>query len=224
MRLKTTLIMATALFANNVNAEQNNSKSSDVYLSFEYGQQKSKLKSGGFNTAGNFNASGSDEDKSNTLGAKIGLDLKDKWRFDIGYRKYKSQDFTTDSFLPPTPTFFYQSKVKANAIMVTAYYDLFSINKFKFYGGVGIGASDIKISTNDNVVRGSASKREFSWQTELGAEYPLTKKLKFNIGLRYVDLGKAKINLETVGSAAPAGDFTAEFSSREVFLGLRYNF
>lgn len=224
MRLKSTLIIATTLFANNVNADQTNLKTTNVYLSVEYGQQKSKLESGGFNTAGNFSNSGNDEDKGNTIGLKIGLDLKGKWRFDLGYRNYKSQDYTTDSFLPPTPTFFYVSKAKAKTIMVTAYYDLFKFNKLKFYGGVGIGASDVKISTNDLVVRGSANERKFSWQTEFGAQYPVTNNLKFNIGLRYVDLGKSKINLETVDGAAPAGDFTAEFTSREVFIGLRYNF
>ena len=224
MRFKTTLIIATTLFANNVNADQNSLKSTNVYLSVDYGQQKSKLKSGGFNTIGNFSASDNDEDKGHTIGVKLGLDLKGKWRFDIAYRKYEDQDYTTDSFLPPTPTFFYISKSKAKTIMATAYYDLFKFKKLKFYGGLGIGASNVKISTNDGVVGGSVNERKFSWQTEFGAEYPLTNKLMFNIGLRYVDLGKSKINLETVVGAAPAGDFTADLSSREIFLGLRYNF
>jgi len=216
-------VVSISLQTKIAHAEWSKWKEVDRYLAVEIGQHDSKMRSGGFNTAGAFENTNNDEANGKLFSIKAGVEIN-KWKFDIGYRQYESQDYTTDGFRPPTPIFFYDSKLKAKAVMVTAYYDFYEYNKLDFYGGAGIGESRVEISTTDGVVEGSGSETNFFWQVELGVEDPITNSLVLNVGLRYVDLGKTEINLHRLGGGAQAGNFTADLTSEELFFGLRYIF
>lgn len=214
------IIFATVFVVNQAYAGWNDSK---VYIGAEIGKSRSQMNSGGFNTAGPHENTNDDRDSEKLFGIKLGLKLDDRWRFDVGYRKYGDQNFVTDSFEPPTPTFFYDSKIKTKAVIASAYYNIYKNNKLDLYGGAGLGAARTKVSTTDFVVEGSGSDTNLVWQVELGADYSLTESLTVNAGLRYVDLGKTKIDLNNlIGN--DAGDFSADLTSKEVFLGLRYIF
>lgn len=224
MKHRLMMIAASMLIVNAVHAEWPKFDDTKVYFGAEIGKSSSKLKSGGFNTSGPHENTNSDKESGNLYGLKIGIKPSDKWRFDIGFRRYENHDYITSSFQPPTPTFFYNSKVKSKAGILSAYYDFYKFENLNFYSGVGVGVSRTKVSTSDTVVEGSATETNFAWQVELGTDYPLTEALTLNAGIRYVDLGKTTVDLQTMGLGGPAGDFTADLSSKEVFLGLRYTF
>lgn len=192
---------------------------STTYIAAEYALGSMKLKSGGLNTAGPHMNTGDDRTGGSQLGIKIGAGYGNRWRADIGYRHYFSRSFTTGSYAPPTPEFFYKTKVRASALMGSAYYDLIEAGRLRVYGGLGLGVSRVRLSTDDTVVQGSGSKTRFAWQLELGADYPLGQNLGLNFGVRYVDLGKTRIRLDEGD-----GHFSADLRSTELFVGVRHSF
>lgn len=191
-----------------------------LYIGTEYALGSMKLKSGGLNTAGPHLNTGDDRTGGSQLGIKIGADYGNRWRADVAYRHYFSRSFTTGSFEPPTPEFFYKTKVRASALMGSVYYDLIEAGRLRVYGGLGLGVARVRLSTDDTEIQGSGSKTRFAWQVEFGADYPLSTNLKLNFGLRYADLGKTRIRLEN-GSA---GHFSADLRSTELFVGVRHAF
>jgi len=223
MKRELWIVIAVAMTVNTAYAELPNWDDSKIYLGVEIGTSQSKIKSGGYNTAGPHENTNDDTKHRKPLGVKIGMEFSDRWRFDIGYREYENQDYITGSFQPPTPTFFYNTNIKSKSVIATAYYNMYKHDKLDIYGALGVGASRSKISTTDAVVEGSETKTSFSWQVELGVDYPLTKSLIFSAGVRYFYLGKIKIDLSSGGGFA-AGNFVADLSSKEAFLGLRYIF
>lgn len=195
----------------------------DFYLGVSGGVSSSLFDSGGFNTTGGFNNTNHDRDDGAYFGTLMaGMDFG-QWRFDVAYSRYESQNYVTDSFAPPTPTFFYSTNLKTQTGMLSAYYDLYTYRQCTLYVGAGIGMAHTSMYTTDFVVRGSGSNTEFAWQAEAGVEYPLTDSLLLNVGLRYVDLGKHNISLTDFG-IIPAGNYSGDLSSLDMFLGLRYVF
>lgn len=195
----------------------------DFYLGVSGGLSSSMFDSSGFNTAGGFDNTNDDRDDGVFFGTlKAGMDFG-QWRFDIAYSRYESTNYVTDSFAPPTPTFFYSTKLKAETGMLSAYYDLYTYERCTFYVGAGIGAARTGMYTTDGVVQGGGSNTEFAWQAEAGIECPLTESLLLDVGLRYVDLGKHDISLID-GVNTPAGNYTGDLSSLDLFLGLRLVF
>jgi opacity protein-like surface antigen len=170
---------------------------------------------GRFQYAGPASNTNEDTDRNNQWDVKAGVEMG-RFRFDLGYREYERGKYTTDSFQPPVPTFFYTSKVKSKAWMLSAYYDIVQHNKWSVYGGVGLGQARTDVSTNDTVVQGSGSDTNFAWQGELGVGYALTNAFQIYGGYRYADLGETKINLRPIGGGAPAGDFSADLKSNEL--------
>ena len=222
MKLKFLTLSAMFALTTAAQAQGLDWKAARFYLGAEVGQSWTHMDSGGYNTAGAFPNTNDDRDRNNLYALKAGVDFG-RLRFDLGYRDYARGKYTTDSFAPPVPTFWYDSKIKSKAWMLSAYYDFIEYNKFVFFGGLGLGQARTHVSTNDTVVQGSGTDTKFSWQAELGVAYPLTPALQINGGYRYVDLGRAKINLVN-GVGAASGDFSADLKSNEIFLGLRYKF
>ena len=177
-----------------------------LYVGTELSAQETELDSGGFNTAGNFPNTGTVEEVGGAVGLKLGGEVGEALRFDLGYRKYENQRFTTGSFAPPNPTFFYGSKVELETLMVSAYYELLQTPNHSIYCGAGIGTSRTEVSTNDTVVSGSERDSfDFAWQVELGLDYNLTDSMRFNTGVRYTDLGKTKVDLNPIGGGGARG-------------------
>ena len=108
------------------------------YLGAELGQSHTGMDSGGFNTLGPHPNTNEDTDRNNQWDVKAGVEMG-RFRFDLGYREYERGKYTTDSFQPPVPTFFYTSKIKSKAWMLSAYYDIVQHNKWSVYGGAGLG-------------------------------------------------------------------------------------
>lgn len=190
-------------------------KDSRIYLAVEGGSSSVKLNSGGYNIAGNWFNEGSDKDDEAILAAKVGIDLG-TIRFDLAYRNYQDLNHTT---LGVYNSYQYHSTTELQTFMLTAYYDIPVTELFAFYVGLGCGVADIDTDVTDFVVAGSESSTSFAWQMELGAEYSFTTRLSAYGGLRYVDLGENDVTLDYSN-----GNYEADYSSAEVFAGLRLTF
>lgn len=191
-----------------------------VYIGAELDIARVKLDSGGYNISGDF-PNTNDDIKLNSLpNIKIGLDFMNDYRMDVSYRQYSSKTYVTDSFAPPTPTFFYDNDVKVSTTMINLYRNFYKADVFTLYAGGGIGMAKTKIATDDTVVNGAASKNNFAWQLEVGSDYNINESMVLNFGYRYADLGKTTVLLDS----GTSGDFTADMTSNELFIGLRYLF
>ncbi|MFA5286912.1 MAG: outer membrane beta-barrel protein [Candidatus Omnitrophota bacterium] len=196
-----------------------------IYVEGEAGGSFTDFESRGWNTQGPHANTGEKSDKSAVAGMRLGAQLLDFLRADIGYTYRGCLGFTTNSYQPPTPTFFYRTHINnTNTVMFSLFLEPVHFKKFTPYIGAGVGSTWMKGYTNDTLVGGSSSQTNFSWQGETGIQYGLTDRISLKLGYRYVDMGNLKINLYHLGTGASAGDYKGKLTANEVIFGVRYNF
>jgi opacity protein-like surface antigen len=196
------------------------------YVEGEVGCSFVNLDSGGFNTAGSFDNTGDDWDTMVVPGAHVGAELFRFLRADIGFNYRESLDFTTNSFRPPTPTYFNDTDVDTYSLMFSLYLEPFHFKKWTPYVGAGVGSTWMKITTDDTAIQGSGHDTSFSWQAEAGIQYELTKHFGLRLGYRYIDMGSFDISLTPIisGPVIDAGNFKGDLTAHEVVFGVRYSF
>jgi opacity protein-like surface antigen len=190
------------------------------YLEAEAGCTFVNLDSGGFNTAGSFPNTGDDWDTIVVPGAHVGAELFRFLRADLGFNYRGNLDFTTNSFAPPVPTYFYDTDVDTYTLMFSLYLEPFHYKKWTPYVGTGVGSTWMKITTDDTAVQGSGHDTSFSWQAEAGIQYELTKHFTLRLGYRYIDMGSFDIPLWD----GAAGNFEGDLAAHEILFGVRYRF
>lgn len=194
------------------------------YFEGEVGASFVDLDSGGINTAGPHKNTGDDRDRVVVPGAHFGAELFRFLRADIGFNYRRSLNFTTNSFEPPVPTFFYETDADTSSLMFSLFFEPIHYKKWTPYMGAGVGSTWIDIKTNDTFVHGSEKETNFAWQVEAGIQYELTKHFALRLGYRYIDMGSVDIPLEVISSSAPVGQLKADLTAHDVVLGLRYRF
>jgi len=194
------------------------------YVEGEVGASFVNLESGGINTAGPHKNTGDDWDTVVVPAAHFGAELFRFLRADIGFNYRGSLNFTTNSFEPPVPTYFYKTDVDTYSLMFSLFFEPIHYKNWTPYVGAGVGSTWIDIKTNDTVVRASDNETNFAWQAEAGIQYELTKHFTLRLGYRYINMGSFDIPLKTIGSGTPAGHFKGDLTAHDVVLGLRYRF
>ncbi len=199
-------------------------KSIKPYVEAEVGYSSIKMESGGFNTAGPHENTGDDRAGRVVPALHVGAKFFNVVRGDIGFHYRGKSDFTTNSFAPPIPTFFYLTEVKdVYSLMFSVFAEPFQFKNFTPYVGAGIGSTWMKVSSNDSVVMADDSQTKFTWQVEAGIQYAFTENLSVRAGYRYVDMGKFDVQLfDTVG--IPGGNLTGRLTAHEVMAAFRYTF
>lgn len=192
------------------------------YLEFEVGRSHINFDSGGYNTVGPHPNTGDDRAVAIVSGIHFGREFFRVLRADIGVNFRKDLDFTTNSFEPPTPTYFYKTDVDTYTGMFSLYLEPFHYKNWTPYVGAGVGCARISIKTDDTVVRGKDSETNFAWQAEGGIQYALTEHFSLRLGYRYIDMGSIDIHLKYGGSNA--GNFKADLAAHEIVLGLGLRF
>ena len=87
---------------------------------------------------------------------------------------------------------------------------------------VGAGYGGLRLTTTDGVVGGSDSNTDFTWQAGAGITWRLKPRVTLDVGYRYMDWGHASIDQTSLSSGLPAGKFTADLTSHQLFVGLRF--
>jgi opacity protein-like surface antigen len=196
-----------------------------LYLEGELGYSFIKMDSGGFNTAGPHVNTGDDKATNMVPGLRFGATLFNVMRADIAFNYRGKVNFTTNSFEPPVPTFFYATEVSdVYTLMASVFAEPFHFKNFTPYLGAGIGNTWMKVKTNDSVVMTDSNDTRFTWQVEVGLYYEFTKNMGMKVGYRYIDMGKFDVPLTVIGSGIPAGNYTGSLTAHEVTAAFRYTF
>ena len=122
---------------------------------------------------------------------------------------------------------------------VNVFYDFDTKTKFKPYVGAGVGLAQIDYSLrhesaegNGYVIGSNGKENNFKWNIGAGVSYAVLPNLDIDLGYRYTNYGKleekatdnASTALTPVHPTDHEYDVSADLSSHEVSLGVRYTF
>jgi len=198
------------------------------YITGIIGASFGALQSGGINTAGNFNFpnTGRATDSLLTAGAAIGTAFdRDNGllRLEVEGRGRDALQGSTNSFEPPTPTYFYSVRASDGwSVMTNAWRDWNLTERLGFYTGGGIGAGGYRLTVNDSIVSGYGHVGSFAWQAGTGTTYRITDRTTIDLGYRFFDTVSDSLPLTVIGSGgAPAGSYVSNFYASELLLSVR---
>jgi opacity protein-like surface antigen len=195
-----------------------------LYASLNLGGSFCSLQSGGFNTGGGFENTGSDGTDSFDIGGAIGVAIprrRGTLRFECEAMSRDMFNSVTNSFQPPTPTFFYDVDYdKRWSVMGNCWFDIPVTHRIDIYiaGGGGLGGG--KLSVSDGVVQGSGYFSEGAWQAGGGVNFHLTERITVDLGYRYIDFGQTSIDLF---AAIPAGNYEAGLAGHQIMMDFRFH-
>jgi len=196
------------------------------YITGIIGASFGSLQSGGTNTEGNFSNTGRANDSLLTAGAAVGMAFDRSaglLRLEVEGRGRDALSGLTDSFAPPTPTYFYSVRAADGwSVMANAWRDWNLTERLGFYGGGGIGAGGYRLTVNDGVVSGYGHVGGFAWQAGTGTTFQVTRRTTLDLGYRFFDTVSDSLPLTTDGSGGlPAGSYASNFYASELLLSVR---
>ncbi len=196
------------------------------YITGIIGASFGTLQSGGSNTEGNFPNTGRATDSLLTAGGALGMAFdrgNGLLRLEVEGRGRDALSGQTNSFEPPTPTYFYSVRAADGwSVMANAWRDWHLTQRLGFYGGGGIGAGGYRLTVNDSVVSGYGHVGGFAWQVGTGTTYRLTERTTIDLGYRFFDTVSDSLPLTVIGSGGvPAGSYLSNFYASELLLSVR---
>ena len=196
------------------------------YITGIIGASFGTLQSGGINNEGNFPNTGRATDSLLTAGGAIGTAFdrdNGMLRLEVEGRGRDALQGSTNSFEPPTPTFFYSVRASDGwSVMTNAWRDWYLTERLGFYGGGGIGAGGYRLSVDDSVVSGYGHVDGFAWQAGTGTTYRITNRTTIDLGYRFFDTVSDSLPLTLGGPGGPpAGSYVSNFYASELLLSVR---
>ncbi len=171
----------------------------------------------------------SGNDKENFYNGAIaaGYQYGNGWRTEAEYTFKKKTEYTSGS--TAFPTSLNHHKTDAQRLMLNAYRDYEVYQGVSLYGTVGLGIAKVKSSGwqgNTSRQYGSNTDTNFAYSVGAGISYEPIDKLNFDLGYRYIDLGKIESGMNNFGNARGLQDeqMKAHLKSQEVMFGVRYLF
>lgn len=197
-----------------------------LYITGIIGASFGTLQSGGINTGGGFPNTGRASDSLLTAGGAIGTAFDRSsglLRLEVEGRGRDALSGLTNSFQPPTPTFFYSVRAADGwSVMANAWRDWYLTDRLGFYGGGGIGAGGYRLTVNDSVVSGYGHVGGFAWQAGTGTTLRITNRTTIDLGYRFFDTVSDSLPLTVAGSGGiPAGGYVSNFYASELLLSVR---
>ena len=196
------------------------------YITGIIGASFATLESGGVNTAGDFPNTGRATDSLLTAGGAVGMAFdraNGLLRLEVEGRGRDALQGQTNSFKPPTPTFFYSVRaVDGWSVMANAWRDVYLTKRLGFYGGGGIGAGGYRLTVDDGLVSGYGHVGGFAWQAGTGATYQITDRMTIDLGYRFFETVSDGLPLTENGAGGlPAGSYLSNFYASELLLSVR---
>lgn len=196
------------------------------YITGILGASFATLQSGGVNAEGAFPNTGRAVDNLFTAGGAVGTAIDRSaglLRLEVEGRGRDILPGQTNSFEPPTPSFFYAVRAADGwSVMANAWRDWYLTDRLGFYGGGGIGAGGYRLSVDDGVVSGYGHMGSFAWQAGTGTTYQITKRTTIDLGYRFFETVPDSLPLTVNGTGGlPAGSYVSNFYASELLLSVR---
>ena len=196
------------------------------YITGIIGASFGTLQSGGTNTEGNFPNTGGANDSLLTAGGAVGMAFDRSaglLRLEVEGRGRDALSGLTNSFEPPSPTYFYSARAADGwSVMTNVWRDWYLTERLGFYGGGGIGAGGYRLTVNDSVVSGYGHVGGFAWQAGTGTTFQLTQRTTLDLGYRFFDTVSDSLPLTVNGTGGvPAGSYVSNFYASELLLSVR---
>lgn len=171
----------------------------------------------------------SGNDKENFYNGAIaaGYQYGNGWRTEAEYTFKKKAEYTSGSSMFPTSL--NHHKTDTQRLMLNAYRDYEVYQGVSLYGTVGLGIAKVKSSGwqgNASRQYGSNTDTNLAYSVGAGISYEPIDKLNFDLGYRYIDLGKIESGMNNFGNVRGLQDeqMKAHLKSQEVMFGVRYLF
>ncbi len=162
------------------------------------------------------------------IGLGIGYRFNENFRSDITY-SYRGGAEIMDHDGAGTAI---STKIKSNAVFLNGYFDFPSKwQKVKPYVGAGIGWANNQLSDTSYVNAFGASTllggtvNNFAWNAGLGLGFEVSKGTIIDIGYRYVDLGRIRLDSQTVQTVVVTGpgySASGQLRANELQIGFRF--
>ncbi len=148
----------------------------------------------------------------------LGYQFNDLFRLDVEYVLPKKVEYSSSRGKD-----FNYHNVKGQRVMLNGYLSYPVNENVSIYGTAGIGYARIKSSGYQNSEAYSfntSTKGNFAWSVGAGVSFKPVYNTYIDLGVRYVDLGKADTGMSRFGKENQK--LKAKISSTEVTLGVRY--
>jgi opacity protein-like surface antigen len=137
-----------------------------------------------------------------------------------------SKEIVTDSFQPPSPTFFYDTEIRSYVGLFNLWADVRPMSDIpvvlSFGGGVGVARHEVE--TGDGIVVGDGSDTEFAFAVGAQAAYEFQSNVTVGMMGRYTDFGSPSIDLESAGLGTPSGNYSLDQSGVQIMGFIRFGF
>jgi opacity protein-like surface antigen len=195
------------------------------YITGIIGASFATLQSGGANTAGDFSNTGRAAANLLTAGGALGTAIDREaglLRLEVEGRGRDMLTGRTNSFAPPTPTYFYSVRAADGwSVMANAWREWYLNDRLGFYGGGGIGAGGYRLTVDDGVVSGYGHVGGFAWQAGTGTTLRLTQRTTLDLGYRFFDTVSDGLPLTVTGTPVSGGTYQSNFYASELLLSVR---
>jgi opacity protein-like surface antigen len=196
------------------------------YITGIMGASFGKLRSGGGNTEGDFQNTGQASDNLLAVGGAIGEAYERSngfLRLEVEGRVRSPLVGQTNSFEPPTPTFFYKTRADNGwSLMVNAWRDGNLTDRWGVYAGGGIGVSGYRMSVDDTIVSGNGQMTAVAGQVGTGMTFKLTDQITLDLGYRFFDTASRSLSIKVNDSGGQtAGRYRSSFYASELLLSVR---
>ena len=195
------------------------------YITGIIGASFATLQSGGVNTVGDFPNTGRAAANLLTAGGALGTAIDREaglLRLEIEGRGRDMLTGQTNSFQPPTPTYFYSVRAADGwSVLANAWREWYLNDRLGFYGGGGIGAGGYRLTVDDGVVSGYGHVGGFAWQAGTGTTLRLTQRTTLDLGYRFFDTVSDGLPLSVTGAPVSGGTYQSNFYSSELLLSVR---
>lgn len=149
------------------------------------------------------------------------------WRTEAEYTLNKKSEYTSGS--ASFPSSLNHHKTESQRVMLNIYRDYEIYQGVSLYGTLGLGIAEIKSSGwqgNEARKYNSNTNTNLIYSFGAGVSYEPIERLSFDLGYRYVDLGKIESGMNNFSNFRGLQDeqMKAHLKSQEIAMGVRYLF
>lgn len=170
---------------------------------------------------------GKEKDRLGGASLAAGYQYGNGWRTEGEYTFRQKTEFTSGS--TAFPTSYNHLKLKTERLMLNVYRDYELGYGVSLFGTAGLGVAKVKAGGwqgNTSREYASSTQNNLAWSLGAGVSYSPLERLSFDIGYRYVDMGKIESGYNTFGNVRGLKDeqMKARLATSEFTLGTRYLF